>query len=226
MKLSSISSSPLYNPTNVSVTFSVLSSPSLSGRGSYLGVATSYLNSLAEGDTVHVSIRPSHAGFSLPSNPETIPLLCIAAGTGIAPFRSFFQERASMISSGRTLAPAILFFGCRAPGIDDLYREEMDAWEKAGVVKVRRSYSRKPEESNGCKYVQDKMWKDREVVAKYWEDGAKVYVCGSRAIADGAKTMFLKIKSTMEDQKQLDEAAAEKWFTSLRNIRYVTDVFD
>ena len=124
------------------------------------------------------------------------------------------------------MAPAILFFGCRAPGIDDLYREELDAWEKADVVEVRRSYSRKPEKSEGCKYVQERMWKDRDVVGKYWADGAKVYVCGSRAIADGAKATFLKIKSTVEDEEELDEAATEKWFTSLRNIRYVTDLFD
>jgi cytochrome P450/NADPH-cytochrome P450 reductase len=131
-----------------------------------------------------------------------------------------------MISSGRKLAPAILFFGCRSPETDDLYREELDAWEKMGAVEVRRAYSRAPEKSDNCKHVQDRLWKDREVVAKYWADGAKIYVCGSRAVADGAKATFLKIKGQLEDEEQVDEAATEKWFTSLRNIRYVTDVFD
>jgi cytochrome P450/NADPH-cytochrome P450 reductase len=131
-----------------------------------------------------------------------------------------------MISSGRKLAPAILFFGCRSSETDDLYREELDAWEKMSAVEVRRSYSRAPEKSDNCKYVQDRMWQDREVVAKYWADGAKIYVCGSRAVADGAKATFLKIKGQMEDEEQVDEEATEKWFTSLRNIRYVTDVFD
>ncbi|KAF2791002.1 cytochrome P450 [Melanomma pulvis-pyrius CBS 109.77] len=224
----SISSSPLQNSNHVSITFSVLHEPSLSGQGPYFGVATSYLDHLSEGDTVHVAVRPSHAGFSLPSDPERTPIICIAAGTGLAPFRSFIQERAAMISSGRRLAPAILFFGCRSPDVDDLYREQLDEWEKLGAVDVRRAYSRVPEKSESCKYVQDRMWKDRDDVAQLWSEGAKVYVCGSRAIADAAKEVFIKIKFDMEkgEDGEMDFESTEKWFMSLRNIRYVTDVFD
>ncbi|KAK7421191.1 hypothetical protein QQX98_002321 [Neonectria punicea] len=224
----SISSSPLWNQSHVTVTFSVLNEPSLSGSGPYLGVASSYLDSLSKGDTLHVAIRPSQAAFSLPSGPESTPIICVAAGTGLAPFRGFIQERAAMLASGRKLAPAVLFFGCRQPETDDLYRQELDKWQSIGAVDVRRAYSRASEKSEGCRHVQDRMWKDREDIIDLWQKGATVFVCGSRGVAESAKESIIKIKIEMESRidGKTDLETTRKWFESLRNIRYVTDVFD
>lgn len=196
--------------------------------GTYIGVATSYLDSVRENDTVHVTIRPSHAAFSLPSDPEQTPLVCIAAGTGLAPFRGFIQERARMISAGRTLAPALLFFGCRAPGRDDIYRDELDEWESLGAVDVRRAYSRQSEDSEGCRYVQDRMWRDRKELLEVWENGAKVFVCGSSKVAEAAKETILRIKREWAGAEEGAEAEEKdrEWFEGLRNVRYVTDIFD
>ncbi|RYC59007.1 hypothetical protein CHU98_g7216, partial [Xylaria longipes] len=96
----SISSSPLWNPSHVTLTFAVLEAPSKSGQGTHVGVASSYLDSLEPGDKLHVAVRQSHAAFHLPQNPENTPVICIAAGTGISPFRGFMQERAEMIAAG------------------------------------------------------------------------------------------------------------------------------
>ncbi|KAF2016963.1 cytochrome P450 [Aaosphaeria arxii CBS 175.79] len=224
----SISSSPLWKADHVTLTFSVLHKNALSGQGTHIGVASTYLAALEKGDTVHIAVRPSHAAFSLPSDLETTPIIGVAAGTGLSPFRAFVQERAAMIESGRKLAPAIFFYGCRSPETDDLYREEFDEWQRIGAVDVRRAYSRAAEKSEGAKYVQDRMLHDREDVAKLWRDGAKVYVCGSRAIADAAKETIIKIKVGMEtaDGKDDDSKGVQEWFDSLRNVRYVTDVFD
>lgn len=133
-----------------------------------------------------------------------------------------------MIGSGRKLAPAILFFGCRSPDVDDLYREELDEWQRLGAVDVRRAYSRASEKSEGCRHVQDRMWKDREDVIDLWQKGATVFVCGSRGVAESAKKSIIKIKIEMESRidGKTDLEATQKWFESLRNIRYVTDVFD
>lgn len=222
----SISSSPLNDPSTATVSFSVLRAPSLSGHGLHIGVATSYLDSVREGDTVHVTVRPSHAAFSLPVDPEDTPLVCIAAGAGLAPFRGFIQERARMIASGRkNLAPALLFFGCRSPDRDDLYREELDEWQKLGAVDVRRAYSRKPEESEGCKYVQDRMLKDREDLLEVWQKGAKVFVCGSSRVGEAVKEAILKMRKESGQGSDDDEKDRE-WFEGQRNIRYVTDIFD
>jgi cytochrome P450/NADPH-cytochrome P450 reductase len=232
---SSISSSPLENPSQLTLSYSVLHEPSLSGQGPHIGVATWFLSSLSAGDTLHVAVRPSHASFALPSEPESTPMLCVAAGTGIAPFRGFLQERAHMMASDKAkkLAPAVLFFGCRAPGVDDLYADELARWEEQGVVTVRRAYSRRPEQSGGCKHVGDAIWQQREELVKLWKDGAKVYVCGAKRVAEGVKDVFVRIKLEEEERKKkeeggegMEEEAAREWFESLRNIRYVADVFD
>lgn len=226
----SISSSPLWNPNNLTLTYAVLDAPALSGNGQrYLGVATSYLASLEAGDKLHVAIRPSHASFHLPVDSERTPVLCIAAGSGLAPFRGFVQERAAMLGAGRKLAPAILFFGCRNPEQDDLYREELDKWEAAGAVDVRRAYSRQPDASEGCAHVQDRLWVDRREVQALWEQGAKVFVCGSRGVGDAVREvairMYVDAAKEHHGKDMSVEEATEK-FDAVRNERYATDVFD
>ncbi|KAI1409982.1 cytochrome P450 [Hypoxylon sp. FL1857] len=224
----SISSSPLWNPNHVTLTFSVLEAPSKSGQGVYVGVASSYLSSLAAGDKLHIAVRPSHAAFHLPQDVEKTPVVCIAAGTGLAPFRGFIQERAAMVAAGRTLAPAMLFVGCREPGRDDLYADELAQWEKDGAVTVRRAYSRKPEAAGGCKYVQDALKAAEEEVTQLWREGAKLYICGSRAVGEGVKNVIVELakKEAKREGKEVTEDQAAKWWEGLRNTRYATDVFD
>ena len=50
--------------------------------------------------------------FILPSDTK-VPVIMIAAGTGIAPFRGFIQERAAQMVCGRDIGPMILYYGCR-----------------------------------------------------------------------------------------------------------------
>ncbi|KAI9159133.1 bifunctional p-450:nadph-p450 reductase [Paramyrothecium foliicola] len=174
----SISSSPLRDPTHATLTFSVVGGDlAHSGTGHlYMGVASNYLQLLEPGDTLHVSIKPpAGSHFRLPANPFKTPIICIAAGTGLAPFRAFLQERAAMQAAGATgLAPALLFFGCRSPEHDDIYREELDEWQRLGVV-------------------DDRMWADRIDLVNLWKRDAKVYVCGSRAMASSAKEVAIKL---------------------------------
>ena len=225
---SSISSSPLWNPNHVTLTFAVLEAPSKSGHGTHVGVASSYLDSLEVGDKLHVAVRKSHAAFHLPQDPENTPVICIGAGTGISPFRGFIQERAEMIAAGRKLAPAMLLIGCRAPGRDDLYAEELAAWEKAGAVTVKRAYSRATDKSNGIKYVQDLLPAYEDEVIPLWEANARLYTCGSRAIGDGIKNAVIKMVLGRQKAQgeEISEERVAKWWEGLRNVRYATDVFD
>ncbi|OTA65736.1 cytochrome P450 [Hypoxylon sp. EC38] len=224
----SISSSPLEDPSIVSITFSLVLGRAKSGHGDYIGIATSYLEALEAEDRLRVSVRPSHAAFHLPPAPERTPLILVAAGTGIAPFRGFIQERAIMIRSGRKLAPAVLYHGCREPARDDLYANELDDWEKAGAVSVKRTFSRTPEKSGGYKYVQDIVWADRYHFLQLWNQGAQLYICGSRKVNQGVEKVAKHIQQEYAKQRgeHLSEEDAKKWWDELRNVRYATDVFD
>jgi len=222
----SIGSSPVWSPHRVVLTYSVLDEARLDGKR-HVGVATNYLSSLQTGDVVHVAVRPSQAAFHLPTDAENTPIIMVAAGTGIAPFRGFIQERAGMQGAGRKIAPAMLYFGCREPGKDDLYRSELDQWEAGGVVFVQRAYSRQVEASEGCRHVQDRLWKDKEHVIKLWNQGALVYICGSRAVGESAKEMFIDI--LWDAKNQSEDTTRDKvstWFEGLKNTRYAVDVFD
>lgn len=227
----SISSSPMWNPHRVSLTYSVLSAPALSGQGVHEGVASNFLARATPGDFVPVAVRPSHAAFHLPEDAENVPLILVAAGAGLAPFRGFIQERAALQGAGRTLAPALLFVGCRRPS-DDLYREELDRWTAAGVVDVRRAYSRAPDAADAvaaqCRHVQDRLYHDREDVQALWQQGARMYVCGSRQLGAGVKETVLRLRRETQAAKGVEESEAETvaWFDSLRNERYAADVFD
>lgn len=79
----SISSSPLWNANHVTLTYAVVDQPALSGQGRYVGVATNYLSNLAPGDKLHVNVRSSHQAFHLPKDPKNVPVIMIAAGTGM-----------------------------------------------------------------------------------------------------------------------------------------------
>ena len=223
----SISSSPLQNPHRCTLSYSVLDQPAFSGRGRFTGVATSYLANLNVGDALAVSVRSSNSAFKLPAQPEQTPLILAGAGSGIAPFRGFIQERAAQIKVGRTLAPALLFFGCRGPEIDDLYAEEFAQWEAIGAVKVFRAYSRAPELSNGCKHVQDIFWNERDAIVEVWNQGAKVYVCGSQEVGKGVREASIRIGMEQAEKhgKEPSREDAENWFEGIRNERYATDVF-
>ncbi|KAL0942940.1 cytochrome P450 [Colletotrichum truncatum] len=224
----SISSSPLAEAGKVTLTYNVLNEPALSGVGQYTGVASNYLSSLSVGDKVQVTVRPAAGGFRLPLKAEETPLILIAAGTGIAPFRAFVQERAIRVANGQTVGPAMLFYGCRHPEMDDLYREEFDDWESKGIVTVLRAYSRKPAASSGCSYVQNRLWLERESVGRLWSKEARIYVCGSNKIETSAKVILVKIiqDESMRHGRPMSDEAAQEWFENQRNERFTTDVFD
>lgn len=225
----SISSSPLKDPSIASISFSLADDPS----DLHPGVATNYLKTLQPGSTAQISIRKSPAPFHLPTDPS-VPVVMVCAGTGIAPFRGFVQDRAIKLSSGSStgkpveLAPAVLVVGCRDPSIDAIHFDELREWEAQGAVKIHYAYSRKSEQSDGCKYAQDRLWRERKEVIKLFDDGAKVYICGSGALGKGVNAIACKIavQNAEEKGKELKMEDAEKWWNGLRGERYAVDVFD
>ena len=218
----SISSTPLWNEAHCTLTLAVLETDALSGRGRHLGVASTYLAAAEPGSRVPVAVRASHTHFHPPASPET-PIVMVCAGTGLAPFRGFVQERAIQAASGRPVGPALLFFGCDHPDVDYLYRDEFAAWEATGAVSVRPAFSEAPEA--GVRYVQDRLWQDRADVARLFQAGAHVYVCGDgRRMAPAVRDTFVRIYQEATGATPEDAA---QWADRVEREtgRYVADVF-
>ncbi|EOD50706.1 putative bifunctional p-450:nadph-p450 reductase protein [Neofusicoccum parvum UCRNP2] len=228
-RLYSISSSPTWQPSHASLTFSVVDAPARSGAADarFLGVASNHFLDLTPGAVVRISLRTTNPRFRPPPDPLATPVVLLAAGAGLAPFRAFVQDRAERLRGGSALAPALLLFGCRGPRLDDLYREELDAFEAEGVVSVRRAYSREPGHADaaGCAYVQERLWREREEVLGLWERGAVVYVCGGTGMAEAVKEAVARIVGEGRDGPGglvVDPAA---WVASLEPKRYIAEVF-
>ncbi|KAI0823976.1 bifunctional P-450/NADPH-P450 reductase [Trametes gibbosa] len=220
----SISSSPLWNASHVTLTISVLDAPAISGRAEpFLGVASTYLAGLAAGDRVQLSVRTSNAAFHPPTD-LAAPLVMMCAGSGLAPMRGFLQERALQKQAGRAVAKSLLFFGCRNPREDFLYGDaELREWSELGVVDVRPAFSRAADASEGCRYVQDRVLHDRSDVVGAFLKGGKFFVCGSSKIASGVKQVLVEI---IKETRHLEDDAAVTAFDEMMTGRYATDVFE
>ena len=227
----SISSSPLSDPSECSITFSVLNAPALSGPSEpgsespeqYLGVASNYLSELQAGERAHITVRPSHSGFKPPVDLQT-PMIMACAGSGLAPFRGFVMDRAERIrgrGSSATDVPeaeqpakAILYVGCRTKGLDDIHADEIAEWAAQGAVDVRWAYSR-PAEGKG-QHVQDLMAEDRDEIVRLFKQGANVYVCGStgvgNAVLNTCKSIYLSHRRELiEEAKAKGEPLQPSW---------------
>jgi cytochrome P450/NADPH-cytochrome P450 reductase len=218
----SISSSPLWNDRHCCLTVAVVDAPAFSGQGRYLGVASNYLGEAAPGTRISVAVRPSNVRFHPPIDPKT-PMVMICAGTGLAPFRGFIQERALQAQAGQTVGRAMLFFGCDHPDVDFLYRAELKSWQDAGIVDVRPAFTHAPD--GDVKFVQDRLWHDRADVADLFKQGAIVYVCGDgRRMAPAVRETLLAIYMETTGASSED---AQRWADEVEHDRgrFVEDVF-
>ncbi|CAI6265607.1 unnamed protein product [Periconia digitata] len=238
----SVSSSPLANTTmvqsqdgtatqqlTVSITYDVHDQPAFSGRGEFHGTASTFLSRLEPGEKLRCFIRPTNVNFHLPTDPS-LPIIMICAGTGIAPMRGFIQERAAIKGNRNTvLGPAILYFGCRDYQRDFIYSDELQQWEKDGIISMRPCFSKSgPDgEGKGPKHVPDRMWEEREDLKKLFAEGAKIFVCGSaKKLGKSAADVCKKIWLERHSGDGVGEKEAEEWLDSVREDRYVSDTFE
>lgn len=158
----------------------------------------------------------------------------ICAGSGIAPFRGFVQDRVERLTQDPSLverlAPALLYVGCRSPE-QALYAAELQRWQGLGAIDVRFVYSRydTPSDKGTIKasYVQDRIWKEREELVQLWGKGAKVYVCGSRGVSHGVRNTLQEIYKEEAERRcgpKTDDDAGKWWVEILRD-RCAVEVF-
>lgn len=209
----SISSSPKVFPTEIHLTVSVLKYKTNSGSQHY-GVASNYLTRSPLGTKVKAFVR--HSDFSLPPSHST-PIIMIGPGTGIAPYRSFWQER---LVSKDELGEARLFFGCRS-NHEFLYHQEIaQAKAKGALSHVHVAFSRAGPAKD---YVQHHI---KQAMDQIWElltqKSAIVYVCGDVGMSKDVEDAFKEILQ----MKGMSMVESTQFIADLiKNKRYLVDVF-
>jgi cytochrome P450 / NADPH-cytochrome P450 reductase len=216
----SISSSPAV-ASSCHITVGVLHGPARSGDGYFNGVASNHLASSMEHSTQFTFVRKPTIPFRPPDNPHT-PMIMVGAGTGMAPFRGFLQERAALAEKGVPVGKSILFYGCRNADHDMLYADELRGFEASGITDLQVAFSR--EHGQPRTFVQHLIVREQDHVWELMEAGAVIYVCGNaNTMAPGVRAALMDVYRAKSNGS---DATADEWFKELRDTdRYLEDIW-
>ena len=181
------------------------------------GVTSTYLSDRRkQGDTVKIYVKPNKH-YALPADSKT-PIIMIGAGTGVAPYRGFIEEREAAGAKGKSW----LFFGERNFSYDFLYQLEWQDYLASGSLsRIDVAFSRDQPEKI---YVQHRLWERRAELLSWIADGAHLYVCGDeKGMAKDVDATLVKILS--EPMKGDLEAGKAKLKELTKANRYQRDVY-
>lgn len=181
-----------------------------------VGACSSHLaNEIELDDQIPVYVEKNPA-FKLPANGAR--MIMVGAGTGIAPYRAFLQQREMEGKKGGTW----LFFGDRRFRSDFLYQVE---WQKLlkseHLEKMEVAFSRDQKEKI---YVQHKLKENQQEVFKWLENGAYFYLCGDMKYM--AKDVNKTLLEIIQSQGGISREKAEQYVKKLkRERRFQSDVY-
>lgn len=154
-------------------------------------LATPFLSSSSSSESLEMEVfkRPS-TNFRLPLSDEKISdvatselnfnILMIAAGTGVAPFRSFLQHLSALYASHPQAKRGEnwLFFGCRHRDKDFIYQQDFEQLKSDGTLsRIFTAFSRENPEKKF--YVQDSLEQNSASVYHFiTEQKCIIYLCG------------------------------------------------
>ena len=180
-----------------------------------LGAASTFLGAAAVDDVVSVRVQ-ENPRFRLPADDGDV--IFIGPGTGVAPFRSFLQEREVRGAKGRSW----LFFGEQTLVGHFLYQTEWaEARRRGALHRLDVAFSRDQENKI---YVQDRLRQRAHDLWSWLNDGAVIYVCGdAKRMAPDVERALLDIAKSAG---HLDDDGAADWLADLSAAqRYRRDVY-
>ena len=182
----------------------------------YQGGASGFLaERLREDETLDVYLVENPC-FRLPGNGET-PIIMIGAGTGVAPYRAFMQQRAINGDQGANW----LIFGNRYFHNDFLYQTEWQKHRKAGLLdRIDLAFSR---DRRDKVYVQHQLRQNGSELYRWLEEGAHLYLCGASAMGAEVNQALIDVVSEHSGQSP---AGAEEYLEALRRQgRFQQDLY-
>merc|ERR1711892_718683 len=232
----SIASSP--QGKNVSLVLSVVEYKTKIGTNK-VGLASGNLNNMEPKTTIPGFIKyVNKVHFRLPEDPSW-PIIMIAAGSGIAPFRGFWMRRWEQQQDGYAVGKTLLYFGCRKKSMN-LFKNETEAASKNNqslsslrwmmqcsndnLLDFERevAYSREPGQPK--QYVQNLITRDAEKIYDLWQKkGGYIYICGKIKMAEEVGQALTEVLTHLGN---MDKATANATLEDMRKLyRYQEDIF-
>jgi sulfite reductase (NADPH) flavoprotein alpha-component len=181
------------------------------------GVSSTFLGERRKvGQTARLYVK-ANRHYRLPPDGHT-PIIMIGAGTGVAPYRAFIEERVADGAKGKSW----LFFGERNFTNDFLYQLEWQDYLASGdLTRIDVAFSRDQPEKI---YVQHRLWERREEILSWLQDGAHIYVCGDEK--GMAKDVDATLATILAEPLKGDlEAGRAKLKELTKAGRYQRDVY-
>lgn len=152
----------------------------------YYGIASNYMCDLKPGDTVRC-IGPIGSHFLMPQDPAS-RIMMICSGTGIAPMRSFIQQKMRIDDNPR--APLQLFYGGRTE-TEMAYVDELRQIPQTTLA-LHLALSRSPVHPK--RYVQDLLRERSDQVAECLQDrNGHIFICGMIAMGQAVMSLLAEI---------------------------------
>ncbi len=140
-----------------------------------VGLCSGYLTQQQVSQKVKINIKV-HPNFHPPS--VQTPLIMIAAGTGLAPFIGFLEQRDRAINCGKSW----LMMGERSPADDNYFDQALTTFERSGTLHKRQHAWSNSIDSDQANYVGDIISAEQDDI-RHWllVLNAHLYICGSAA---------------------------------------------
>jgi len=180
------------------------------------GVCSEFMNHLAFKlkTPIPIYIEPSH-GFKLTKDTKK-PIIMIANGCGLAPFRAFLEERFIDKTEGLNW----LFFGERNSKTDFYFEDFFKDLAYKNFLRLTTAFSRDQEDKI---YVQDKLLENQSDAWQWIQKEAIIYVCGDIRLSRGVDE---KLKLIFIEEGNLNPKQANDYLkTLIKEKRYLKDVY-
>jgi len=184
------------------------------------GVCSNFLCDAEPGHEILMT-GPTGKVLLMPEDPSAV-LICVATGTGIAPFRAFWRRCFfESIPDYKFTGLFWVFMGV-ANSDSKLYDDEMQAIASTYPDQFRLDYALSREQKNRKEekmYIQDMIEEYADEIFDLLDNGAHIYFCGLKGMMPGIQDMLKKVC----EEKKLDY---DQWFEKLKqDSRYHVEVY-
>jgi sulfite reductase alpha subunit-like flavoprotein len=213
-RLYSIASSPFLEPDILDLTIVINEWKAPGTQKIQKGTCTKFIQRVPKG--AKVACQAVCGTFKFPVD-DVIPMVMVGLGTGIAPIRSFMQDKLYKKKKGIKTGPMVVFYGCRREKEELFYKDDWAMFKKEGVLTelVGAFQFGDPKSPSKQVFVSDKMAEQPSLITdNLLEKGGFFYMCGPAVATPGVQKA---LKAAVSSQGKYGDAKAEEWFQTFQH---------